>query len=141
MINEWLLKRIPFLPVPLFFQLSLQLMALGAQGQQFQHMLAQNPLLAAMAMSSGGLPPTGIPPPTSVATSGTAPVMPGLPSAAAAMPPMFPGLPGLSPPGMPPAAPSSEPSMLNAMTQLQSLFMMNNPTASSQSAILQNQVS
>ena len=108
-------------------------MALGAQGQQFQQMLAQNPLLAAMAMSGGGgaMPPL---PPTSSAA--------GLPGMAGGMPPgLFPGIPGLSPPGMP--AHTEQSSMLNAMTQLQSLFMMNNPAtaASSQNAMLQSQVS
>ena len=113
--------------------MSLQLLALGAQGQQIQQMLTSNPLLAPILAASVSNnnplhPPSGIGGHTGAAgPSG----LPGLLS----------GLPGMAnPPGNDLAQQSQ---MLQAMSQL---LMLNNPGNAANAslpstALLQSQVS
>ena len=105
-----------------FKQLSLQLLALGAQGQQIQQMIGSNPLLAPiLAASMTNNPGTlGTPGPTG---------LPGLLS----------NLPGMANPSGNDMDQQAQ--MLQAMSQL---MMLNNPGSAPnpniQSAALQNQV-
>jgi hypothetical protein len=125
-------KSYIIIPIILFKQLSLQLLALGAQGQQIQSMLGSNPLLApilAASMTSSN--------PTNHASGMGASPASSVPS----------GLPGLlsSLPGMassPGSDMAQQTQMLQAMSQL---MMLNNPGNASNpnlqsAALLQNQV-
>ena len=115
-------------------QLSLQLLALGAQGQQIQQMLGTNPLLApilaaSMTNSSPLNPPSGL-------------GAPGGATGPSGLTGLMSNIPGMTnPSAIPEMAQQSQ--MLQAMSQL---MMLNSPgsapTANLQSAaLLQNQVS
>ena len=113
--------------------MSLQLLALGAQGQQIQQMLTSNPLLApilaASVTNSNPLHhPAGIGAPTGATGSSG---LPGLLS----------GLPGMT--NTPGSELAQQSQMLQAMSQLLMLNGPgNSPNANIQSAaLLQNQVS
>ena len=108
-------------------------MALGAQGQQIQHMLGSNPLLApilaaSMTNNSPLNPPPGMGAPTG-------------PSGPAGLSGLLSNLPGMT------NAPSNEMAQQSQMLQAMSqLLMLNNPGSAPNSnlqsaALLQNQVS
>ena len=115
--------------------MSLQLLALGAQGQQIQQMLTSNPLLAPI-LAASMTNSSALHPPASIGAPTGAPGASGLPG-------LLSGLPGMANPPSTDLAQQSQ--MLQAMSQLQSLFMLNNPGSApnanmQSSALLQNQV-
>lgn len=110
-------------------------MALGAQGQQIQQTLTSNPLLAPI-LAASMTNSSALHPPGSIGAPTGAPGTTGLPG-------LLSGLPGMTTPPSSDLAQQSQ--MLQAMSQLQSLFMLTNPgnapNANMQSAaLLQNQV-